>query len=141
MRLEPNIPTYPPFSVDYHNCITRDERQWRLAVVDLQAIRANLPNYISEALVNEYHAVLDRMSVGSEEELDSFRIPAAELKPRVTGIQMGSYRGGPGRTNYSKGNYCNSNLFERRIDALTFPPSKKRCASRKCRTTRRTTGR
>jgi len=97
----------------------RDERKWRLAVAEFQAIRANVPGFIPEAFVNDFHAVLDRMAAASDEDFDAFRIPAAELKPRVVSFQLGSFRGGPGRKQYSNGNFCDSNLFQRKIDGLT----------------------
>jgi hypothetical protein len=96
----------------------RDEKKWRLALAEFEAVRGNIPNYVSEKFVNDYHAILDRMAAATEEDLDSFRIPAAELKPRVVSVQLGGYRR-PGKTNYSKDNYCDSNLFQRKIDTLT----------------------
>lgn len=95
----------------------RDERQWKLGVVQFQALRDNIPGYIPEKLVHEFHAILDILTAASEENFDSFRVPKEELKPRVVSIQMGGYRR-PGRTNYSKDNYCDSNLFQRKIDSL-----------------------
>jgi len=92
----------------------RDKKKWRLSVAEFHAIRTNVPDYVTEEFVSDYHAVLDRMSAASEEDLDSFRIPAAELKPRLVSFHMMS-----GRKNYSEDNYCDSNLFQRRIDALT----------------------
>lgn len=96
-----------------------DERKWRLAVAHFEAIRSNVPGYVGESFVDDYHAALDEMAAASGEDFDSFRVPTAELKPRVVSVQLGSYRGGRGRTNYSKNNYCDSNLFQRKIDALT----------------------
>jgi hypothetical protein len=96
----------------------RDERKWKLGLVQFQALRANIPTLVSEKLVQEYHAVLDLLDAASEERLDAFRVPQAELKPRVTGGQIGSYRH-PGRTFYSKDNFCDSNLFKRKIDSLS----------------------
>jgi hypothetical protein len=97
----------------------RDEKKWRMAVAEFQAIRANVPGFVGESFVNDYHLVLDKMASASEEDLDSFRIPTTELKPRVVSFQMGSFQGGPGRRQYSKDNFCDSNLFQRRIDALS----------------------
>jgi hypothetical protein len=47
----------------------RDERKWRLAVAEFQAIRTNVPGYVGEAFVNDFHAVLGRMAIASEEDL------------------------------------------------------------------------
>ena len=105
-------------SREYHRAM-RDEKKWRLAVAEFQAMRANVPGFIPEAFVNDFHAVLDKMAAASEEDFDTFRIPAADLRPRVVSFQLGSYRGGPGRKQYSRENFCDSNLFQRKIDGLT----------------------
>jgi hypothetical protein len=96
----------------------RDERKWKLGLVQFQALRANIPTLVSEKVVQEYHAVLDLLAVASEEDLNAFRVPQEELKPRVTGAQIGSHRH-PGRTFYSKDNFCESNFFKRKIDSLS----------------------
>ncbi len=96
----------------------RDERKWQLAVAEFKATRANVPGLISEAFVNEFHAVLDRMAAATEEDFDTFRISAADLKPRVVSIQRRSYRGRSSRPQYSREKFCDRNLFQRRIDAL-----------------------
>lgn len=101
----------------------RDERKWRLALAEFEATRVHVPALVSEKFVSDYHAVLDKMADASEEDLDSFRIPPAELKPRVVSAQIGG-RHSPGRTHYSKDKYCDTNLFRRKIDALaTFLPN------------------
>jgi hypothetical protein len=96
----------------------RDEQKWKLALSQFNAIRTNLPGYIPEALVNEYHAVLDLMASASDEDFSSFCVPQADIKPRVVSFQMGSRRS-PGRAHYSSDNFCDSNLFDRKIAALS----------------------
>ena len=80
----------------------RDEKQWRKAVVEFQALRGNVPGYVSEAFVRDYHEILDRMSVASGEDFDLFRVPQSELKPRVIGVRVAGRRS-PGKTYYSDG--------------------------------------
>ncbi len=46
-----------------------------------------------------------------------FRIPDAELKPRVVSIQRGGRRS-PGRANYSKEHYCDNVFFKRQLEGL-----------------------
>lgn len=96
----------------------RDEKRWTLGVVQFQALRAAIPTLIPEKLVQEYHAILELLAAASEEDFTAFRIPQEEIRPRVTGGQMGSYRQ-PGRTFYSKDNFCDRNLFKRKIEALS----------------------
>ena len=47
----------------------------------------------------------------------TFRIPETELKPRIVSVQRGVRRF-PGRTNYSKEKYCDSDFFERQVQGL-----------------------
>lgn len=96
----------------------RDARKWKLGLVQFQALRANIPTLISEKVVQEYHAVLDLLAAASEEDFNAFRIPRAEVKPRVTGGRVGSHRH-PGQTIYSKDNFCEDNFFKRKIDSLS----------------------
>ncbi len=95
----------------------RDEKKWRLSVVEFEAMHTNMPLRMSERFVSDYHGVLDKMADASEEDLDSFRIPASELKPRVESVQL-EVLNSPRKTNYSKDKYCDENLFRRKIDAL-----------------------
>ena len=94
-----------------------DEHKWKLAVARFQAIRNNVPGYVKESLVNEYHEVLEQMATASGEDMASFRIPQSEIKPRVTSVRPGS-RGGRGSATYSSDNYCDQNRFERTLEAL-----------------------
>jgi len=94
------------------------EGQWNVNVVRLDALRQNIPSLISEAIVRDYNAIVHALQVASRDEnMVHFRIPEAELKPRVVSVQKGSRRF-PGRTNYSKDNYCNSDLFERQVQGF-----------------------
>jgi hypothetical protein len=95
----------------------RDERKWKLGISQFNGIRDNLPAYIPENLVNEYHSALELLASASEEDLSSFRIPGADVKPRVVSFQMATSRH-PGRTPYSKDNYCDKNVFKRKLDSL-----------------------
>jgi hypothetical protein len=95
----------------------RDEKEWQRALAEFRAMQGNIPGYISEGFVREYHGILDRMTTASGEDFESFRIPQSELKPRVTGFRPAGRRS-PGATYYSKDNFCDSNLFQRKIDSL-----------------------
>jgi hypothetical protein len=96
----------------------RDEKQWHLANSQFRALRKTIPNLIDTGLVAEYHAILRLLTDSSGEDFSSFQIPDSELKPRVTGWQVGSSRR-PGSTFYSKENFCEYDLFERKIEALS----------------------
>ena len=97
----------------------RDDKKWRLALAEFEAMRAHVPSRVSEKFVTDYHGVLDKMTEASEEDLDSFRIPASELKHMVVSVQLElGGLDGPRKANYSKDNYCDTNYFRRKIDAL-----------------------
>jgi hypothetical protein len=94
------------------------EGQWNVNIVRLDALRQNIPAWIGENIVRDYNAIVHALQVASHDEnMVHFRIPDSELKPRVVSVQMGSRRS-PGRTNYSKDNYCDSGLFERQVQGL-----------------------
>jgi hypothetical protein len=95
-----------------------DEKKWRLALSQFHAIRSNAHGFIHEKLVIEFHEMLDLMTAASGEDLGSFRIPTTEIKPRIVSVQMGS-RNRRGSTQMSKDNYCDSNLFKRKLESLS----------------------
>ena len=77
------------------------DMNWQLALAEFEAIRAHVPQHVSEGFVNDYHAVLDKLADASGENLGSFRVPASDLRPRVISIQRGSSRA-PGTVNYDE---------------------------------------
>ena len=94
------------------------EGQWNVNIVRLEALRQNVPSLIDEAIVREYNAIVLALQAASHDEnMVHFRIPDAELKPRVVSVQRAGRRS-PGRINYSQGNYCDSNLFKRQLEGL-----------------------
>jgi hypothetical protein len=94
------------------------EGQWNVNIVRLEALRQNIPSLIGENIVRDYNAIIHALQVASHDEnMVHFRIPDTELKPRIVSVRMGSRRF-PGRTNYSKDNYCDSGLFKRQVQAL-----------------------
>ncbi len=87
-------------------------------IVRLEALRRNVPGLIGEDIVRDYNAIVLALQVASHDEnMLHFRIRDTELKPRVVSVQMAGRRS-PGRINYSKENYCDSNLFKRQLEAL-----------------------
>ena len=107
------------------------EGQWNVNIVRLEALRQNIPTWIGENIVRDYNAIVHALQVASHDEnMVHFRIPDAEIKPRVVSVQRAGRRS-PGRTNYSKDNYCDSGLFRRQIQAFweyiqkTAPQKKK----------------
>ncbi len=84
----------------------------------LDALRQNIPSSIDEDVVRDYNSMVQALQVASHDEnLVHFRIPDTELKPRIVSIQMGTRRFS-GRTNYSKENYCDDDIFERQLQGL-----------------------
>ena len=85
---------------------------WNVNFARLDVLRQNIPSLIDEDIVRDYNSIVHALQVASRDEnMAHFRIPDTELKPRVVSIQHGSRRF-PGRTNYSKENYCDNDLFE-----------------------------
>ena len=91
---------------------------WNVNFARLDVLRQNIPSLIDEDIVRDYNSIVHALQVASRDEnMVHFRIPDTELKPRVVSIQHGSRRF-PGRTNYSKENYCDNDLFERQLQGL-----------------------
>lgn len=55
------------------------------AYASISALKKNLPDYhtVEEKYVNQYHSALDKVSATGV-DVEEFRIPASEVKPRVT---------------------------------------------------------
>ena len=91
---------------------------WNVNFARLDALRQNIPSSIDEDVVRDYNSMVLALQVASHDEnLVNFRIPDTELKPRIASIQRGTRRF-PGRTTYSKENYCDDDFFERQLQGL-----------------------
>ncbi len=94
------------------------EGQWNVNIARLEALRQNVPGLIGEDIVRDYNAIVLALQAASRDEnMVHFRIPDAELKPRVVSFQLGGRRS-PGRTNYSKERYCDGVFFKRQLEGL-----------------------
>ena len=95
-----------------------DLRKWAAARARLEALKNNIPNWIDQERVNDYHGIVDALEAASGEDLRDFRIPPAEVKPRIASVQRGGFGGYPGRTNYTSRSYCDDGFFRRQIEGL-----------------------
>lgn len=96
------------------------EGQWNVNLIRLEALRQNVPSLVGEDIVRDYNAIVHALQVASHDEnMVHFRIPDKELKPRVVSVQRAGRRS-PGRTNYSRDNYCDRDVLAsaRRIVGL-----------------------
>lgn len=94
-----------------------DQKTWKLAISQFNALRSNIPTSISENLVNEYHEIVKSLELATAEDLSSFLIPETQLKPRVTSFRFATSRH-PGNQTYSRDKFCDDDFFKRKIDAL-----------------------
>jgi hypothetical protein len=96
-----------------------NEQQIALALARFEAFRANLPPFINEACIVEYHVIVDAIGVAvGENQLDIFKIRDTDLERKIISRQPMSFTGRPGRTAYSKDRRCDINLFLRQVEAL-----------------------
>lgn len=80
----------------------------------LKSLRQNVPNRdVDTKFVDEFHQVLDLLETTASIELKSFRIPASEVRPVITG---GNYL--TGETRYSDRPYCDYAFFVMKVDAV-----------------------
>src|SRR6267154_1692909 len=96
----------------------RDQRQWNIARSQLDALRKNIPPWIDEHRVREYHAIVDLLEEASDEDFALFRIPQTELQPKVTSWRRPT-RWRAAKTSYSDKNYCDNDFFVRRVQAAS----------------------
>jgi len=95
-----------------------NQQQWDVAFAQLDALHRNIPSFVDEARVQEYHAIVHSLQVAScDENIVSFRIPASEIRPKVVSVVPGGRRF-RGHVNYSDKKYCENNFFERQLEAL-----------------------
>jgi len=95
----------------------QNEREWRLALAEFEALRKNVPPSVSDSFVAEYHAVLDLMAGASGESFDKFRISATAMAPQLLGAEPPGRRT-PGKKRYTTERFCDPKDFQRKIDAL-----------------------
>jgi len=96
----------------------QDEKAWRIAISQFNALRSNIPSSVSEDVVSEYHNILETLQSASGEDLSSFRVPQDQIEPRVASFRMGSRRG-PGGSTYTRQKYCDTDFFTRKVTALS----------------------
>ncbi len=80
----------------------------------LKSLRKNVPNQpVETRFVNEFHQVLALLEATSDVKLDSFKIPASEVRRISTG---GNYL--TGETRYSSEPYCDYAFFTMKVDGV-----------------------
>ncbi len=88
------------------------------AYATLSALRKNIDKVptvsIPETFVQEYHNVLDKLQE-IEIRVDEFRIPDANVKPKVT---SSSYADGSSRQRYSEIKYVDKYFILSKLDAI-----------------------
>ena len=94
-----------------------DQKKFALARVRLDALRTNIPTWIDEQRVGEYHSIVDALQTSSGEDLATFRIPESEIKPKVASRRKGTRRVPP-RTVYTEKKYCDDGYFRRQVQSL-----------------------
>jgi hypothetical protein len=91
-----------------------DHRAWTLALARLQALKANLPQTITEARVAEYHSILGSLETASGEDFSDFYIPRSDMQSQPSGIAMGPRN--QHKITYSRELYGDEDLFKRHVD-------------------------
>lgn len=95
-----------------------DERLMAQAIARFEGFRKNIPSRIRESVVNDYHSIVDALTVATGEDFAPFRIRTEEIKHEVVGVRPAPYGGGRGSVTYSSDRYCDDSLFQGRIDSL-----------------------
>jgi hypothetical protein len=92
-----------------------------LAMAQFQAFRSSPPTLWDEIAVSQFNEVVSVLEEAFEKDLSSFRIPEAELKPRVGSSRRASYSGRfPASKQMSQKRYCDEKFAQRKIDGIVF---------------------
>jgi hypothetical protein len=83
----------------------------------LNALCENLPSFVSEQHVKDYHDILNEIEKSSEYDLSSFSIPQQKLDYPVVGAVRGSYSGRPGRVIHGTKKQCDTQFFTTQVVA------------------------
>jgi len=84
------------------------------AYARLESLRDNLPDFsVGEKYVREFHEILQLLEKDSGADLTRFRVPAGEVKPRVTSANYLR-----GTCTYSKTGYCDRSFLKMKVDAV-----------------------
>ena len=73
-----------------------DERKLAAALARFEGFQKNKPMWVKEDIVAEHHSIVDMIATVTEDDLDAFKIPAAEVKPKVISAQRGRTVAGEG---------------------------------------------
>jgi hypothetical protein len=92
-----------------------------LAWARFQALRSNSPNWWDERDVSQFHEIVSALEGAYAVNLSSFRIPNAELKPRIVGVQRAPRSGRfPARRQMSDKRYCNEQFARRQMEGIAL---------------------
>jgi hypothetical protein len=99
-----------------------DEKKFKQAFVSFRGFRSHIFGPITQAMVNEYHAILDVLQESSGENLLPFSIPASMMKPQEMSPSrkyqsVNSYRG-EAQIHYTSLQYCDKQFFTERLNRL-----------------------
>jgi len=81
----------------------------------LSALKGNIPERgwgVPEKYVSEFNSILEELQNNSGEDLDDFKIPDNEVRPRVTSVNMG------GKKTYSSERFCDKEFISMKIDGV-----------------------
>jgi hypothetical protein len=108
-----------------------DEKKFKQAFVSLRGFRSHIFGPITQAMVDEYHAILDALQESSGENLLPFSIPASMMKPHamshVRQYQTVIHYRGEAEIQYTSLQYCDKQFFTERLNRLweRFPETPK----------------
>ncbi len=88
-----------------------------MARARLDALRKNIPSFVDESRVADYHDIVDALEKSTGDNLCIFRISESEVRPKISRVVRGTYRR-PGHTTYTDKKYCDDGHFKRQVEGL-----------------------
>ena len=92
-----------------------------LAWARFEALRNHPPPFWDEAGVSQFHDIVAALEDVYGIDLSAFRIPNADVKPRVVQVSRAPYSGRfPARKRMSEKRYCEGHIVRRHMEGIVL---------------------
>ena len=81
----------------------------------LSALKANIPQRgwgVSKKYVDEFNLILEELRKITDEELNEFKVPDNEVRPRMTSVSYGGHK------TYTDEHFCDREFILMKIDGI-----------------------
>jgi hypothetical protein len=110
------------FSLGWCSMLLMDHtHKQSVAWARFEAWRSHPPHWWDEGAVAQFHGIVAALEEAYGVDLSSFRIPDAEVKPRIVGVSRAPRSGRfPARKEMSDKRYCDEQFALRQMEGIVF---------------------